>query len=411
MTTPTATQSRIRFPRLRPIDIKPYMNNGEPYFLLQDPLELNGGGLLVPQELAPLLSLCDGSQENGEKLSLALRLRFGIGCSPEEVDEFLAALDKALLLENERSAAASRAAQNRFREAPVREPTLAGLSYPEDPHELTKQLDEFVATASVDETLSIPARGIFSPHIDYPRGGHVYAHAWKAAAEAVQNAKLVIVIGTDHYGSDRFTLTRQSYATPYGVLPTRIDIVDELAQAIDEENAFRGELRHLREHSLELVAIWLHYIRQGRPVDLVPILCGSLHDCFVGPDPVTKSDIKRFLNVLTPYAQDPGTLVIASGDLAHVGPAFGGAPLTARERDSVREADEKLMGALSQGDADAFFASVSQINDKYNVCGITPGYLTLQLLGESRGRVLAYDSCSADSLDTSAVTICSATLE
>jgi len=36
--------------------------------------------------------------------------------------------------------------------------------------------------------------GIFSPHIDYPRGGLVYAHAWKAVEAAVQAAHLAILV-------------------------------------------------------------------------------------------------------------------------------------------------------------------------------------------------------------------------
>ncbi len=119
--------------------------------------------------------------------------------------------------------------------------------------------------------------GLLSPHIDYGRGGEVYAQIWKRAALAAREAELVILLGTDHYGSDLFSLTRQNYATPYGVLPTDTEIVDRLAAAIGEDAAYAGELRHRGEHSLELVAVWLHHMRAGKPVPLVPILTGSFH--------------------------------------------------------------------------------------------------------------------------------------
>ena len=168
-------------------------------------------------------------------------------------------------------------------------------------------------------------RGIFSPHIDYARGGPVYARTWQAGMEAANDAELVILIGTDHYGSDLFTLTRQSYATPFGLLPTALDVVDDLAQAVGVEAAYAGELRHLREHSLELVAVWLQHARRGRPVALVPVLVGGLHGFFGnGSSPAADSRIRAFVETVQRHASSQKTLIVASGDLAHVGPAFGG---------------------------------------------------------------------------------------
>jgi len=63
---------------------------------------------------------------------------------------------------------------------------------------------------------------LVSPHIDYARGGPVYAHVWK------------------------LTLTRQHYATPFGVLPTAREVVETLAGAMGAETAFAGELYHSR---------------------------------------------------------------------------------------------------------------------------------------------------------------------
>ena len=139
----------------------------------------------------------------------------------------------------------------------------------------------------------------------------------------------MILLGTDHYGSDLFSLTRQNYATPYGVLPTDTTIVDQLAAAIGEEAAYAGELRHRGEHSLELVAVWLHHMRAGEPVPVVPILTGSFHPFM--EDGMEPQDDETVRDVLADAAlrrwQGKRVLVIASGDLAHVGPAFGGRPL------------------------------------------------------------------------------------
>ena len=60
--------------------------------------------------------------------------------------------------------------------------------------------------------------------------------------------------------------------------PPPSPIVEQLAEAIGEDKAFAGELYHTREHSIELVVTWLHHMREGRPVELVPILTGGFHD-------------------------------------------------------------------------------------------------------------------------------------
>ncbi len=248
--------------------------------------------------------------------------------------------------------------------------------------------------------------GLLSPHIDYGRGGAVYAHAWKRVALAARQAELVILLGTDHYGGDLFTLTRQNYATPYGVLPTDVALVDQLASVIGEEAAFAGELRHRGEHSLELVAVWLHHMRAGRPVPVVPILTGSFHPFMMnGATPASDPTIAAVLEQLRAAMAGKRTLIVASGDLAHVGPAFGGAPLDGDARRVLRQDDDALIAAMRAGDAARFFGAIRQVQNANNVCGVAPIYLTLRLLGKCRGAQAGYAICPADAENTSVVTV------
>src|SRR5690606_22699686 len=171
-------------------------------------------------------------------------------------------------------------------------------------------------------------RAIISPHIDYPRGGKVYSKVWQRAKTAVLEADLVIILGTDHNGGlGTFTLTRQPYATPYGVLPTDTDLVDELAAAIGEEAAFAEELHHRKEHSIELSAVWLHYLYQQAGIDpkpMVPILCGSFHHFVMnGAHPAQDDLLGTAVTTLQRATADKKVLIVASVDFAHVGPAFG----------------------------------------------------------------------------------------
>lgn len=396
------------YPKLRPLDVRPLLHEEEPYLLLRDPQQLSQHQLLVPQPLGAVLAWCDGRHDIPAMVQ-AFERRYGMALPEESVGELLAALDTAFMLDNERAAAAQAAARAAFRAEPFRPPALAGPSYPAAEKELWRLLQDYLEEAAEVEPLAVDwARpvGLLSPHIDYARGGAVYAQVWKRAAAAAREAGLVILLGTDHYGADLFTLTKQNYATPYGVLPTDTAIVDQLAAAIGEDAAYAGELRHRGEHSLELVAVWLHHMRAGAPVPVVPILTGSFHPLLGnGSSPGDHPPIREVLAVLRGAMAGRRTLVIASGDLAHVGPAFGGRPLTAAGRQRLAVADEKLVAAMRAGDSEAFFATIRGVNNHNNVCGVAPIYLTMQLLDNLPGEQWGYATCPADDQDTSVVTV------
>lgn len=99
------------------------------------------------------------------------------------------------------------------------------------------------------------------------------------------------------------------------------------------------------------------------------------------------------------------TLIVASGDLAHVGPAFGGASLDHAGRHAIACADDALIAAMRAGDATGFFGAIRATQNQYNVCGVAPIYLALRLLGASRGEQAGYAVCPADAHDTSVVTV------
>ena len=399
------------YPKLRPLDIRPQAHNGQPYFVLRDPLQLSDKMLLVPQPLAAVLPFCDGTRD-AHDVATAFSQHYGVRLDTATVEELLAAMDNALLLENEHSTAAHRYMLEQYRQAPFRPPLLAGQGYPGQAHQLRSLLESYLDVARRDlngyanRGPSGAPFGLLSPHIDYPRGGAVYAQVWAKAVEEIRQADLAILIGTDHYGNDPFTLTHQSYATPYGTLPTAKQVVNQLAGVIGDEAAFAGELRHRGEHSLELVAVWLHHMRNGKPCELVPILVGSLHRfIYDNSSPATDATIHEVLDALRNAMEGRRAVVIASGDLSHVGPAFGGKPLDAACREAVQADDKDIIAQMQAGNAEGFFSSIRTVRDRNNVCGVTPIYLTMRLLGDIKGEQAGYATCPADEEDTSAVTV------
>jgi len=382
--------------------------------LLRDPLQLSDSAIAVPRTLGPLLALMDGTRDEGA-LEAALQVRYGLRLAPGLLGRLITDLDASFLLQDERFRAAKSEALQAYRQAPHRPMTVDGSSFARDGASVAARLQ-----AMIDALPSMPVsqmagntRGVISPHIDYDRGGPVYAEVWTAAAEAAAQAELVILFGTDHFGSDRsLTLTRQSYETPWGVLPTDSALVDVLAEAIGVEDAYAEELHHRREHSIELVAVWLHHVRHGRSVPVVPILCGSFAAFIAGDgDPATHETYKLALNVLREAMDTRCTLVVAAADLAHMGPAFGDAHcLDSIRRAQLRRADERLLSAVFSGDAQAFFDQLKAERDRRHVCGLPPIYLLLRLLDGARGEAAGYSLCPADSQGHSYVSIAGAIL-
>ncbi len=393
------------YPTLRSgLDFQPVTQAGQPHFLLRDPLALSEQSLLVPQPLGAVLALCDGTVENAAALSAAAAIRYGLNISPPVVEALLAALDEACLLENQAYAQARRRALERYHAAPFRPPASAGHAYPADAAELRRLLEGYLQAAGPGR----PAPGVcglLSPHIDYDRGGAVYAQVWRQAARAAEQADLAVILGTNHFGDEGLlALTRQSYATPYGVLPTDLDVVDRLAEALGPE-VFEGELFHGGEHSVELAAVWLHHMRGGRPCALLPVLCGSLERHVDSGAPEAATLLETFVNTLKAATAGRQVLVVAAGDLAHVGPAFSGAPQDAAARARLTAADQTLLRLMEQGEAAGFRGAIERESNRYNVCGAAPIYLALRLLEPVRGRRTGYMHCPADDAGTSVVSI------
>jgi AmmeMemoRadiSam system protein B len=398
-------------PKLRNLELHLVTQSGQQGILVQDPLRLANRSVFLPMSLAPLLELCDGTRDDGA-LRASLAVRAGVQIGPSMLEKVLAQLDEALLLDNERFSQAYAIALREFRTATMRTPTLAGRGYPADPDALKARLDSYLASPDQrDVQAGAPdseIRGLVSPHIDYDRGGPVYAGVWKEVAAAIRVADLVIIFGTDHIGGARLTFTHQRYATPWGVIPTANGLVDRIARALGPEAAFGTELHHRTEHSVELAVIWLHYMLGERECQLVPVLCGGFEPFVEGNgSPVQDPELDTALDILRDAASSQRTLVVAAGDLAHVGPAFGDAhAVDIFEKARHRTADEQLMASICQGEEEGVLQLVRDERDRRRICGLPAIYMALRLLGETAGKVTGYAQCPADQNGQSFVSIC-----
>lgn len=395
-------------PKLRVVDFQPVYFQGRQMWFLRDPLNLSQNQIIVPYEMTPLFPYLDGTK-NSTDIHHAFCQASGENVPIKIIIDAIDQLDNAFLLDNERARNAIAAQLKSYRALPYRPLSLAGHGYPEDADELTVYLDSF-SSGTQKRSASWQGRGIVSPHIDYQRGGPVYAQVWHQAADAVASAELIIILGTDHNGNpNKITLTRQAYATPYGTLPIDEQIVDILSDG--QASVFEDEIHHRDEHSIELSAVWLHYTLRKKGIEskpMIPILIGSFHHYLGnGSHPRSNGQINQFLKNLHKIATNKKVLVVSSVDLAHIGPNFGD-PFTiqSKQKTDQKKYDSQLMESALKGDADAWFNNIASVQDRHRICGFSPTYLLLRYLGATNGTQIAYDQCPADEDNTSIVSIC-----
>ncbi|MBM4444993.1 MAG: AmmeMemoRadiSam system protein B, partial [Chloroflexi bacterium] len=229
------------------------------------------------------------------------------------------------------------------------------------------------------------------------------------AAASAREAELMVILGTDHIGREGgITLTRQQYQTPWGIVHTDDAALDEVSEALGGDEAFREELHHRGEHSIEAALIWLHHLVGERTFRILPVLCGSFRS-FIdgGGSPSNGASVSAATAALRRIASRRRTLVVAAADLAHVGPAFGDRlPIDVAGRAKLAGQDQRLMGSLLQGSAEAFFEEIRAEGDQRRICGLPPIYMALSVLPRVSGEIIDYAQCPASDDGGSLVSIC-----
>jgi AmmeMemoRadiSam system protein B len=204
-----------------------------------------------------------------------------------------------------------------------------------------------------------------------------------------------IVLGTVHTSITRpFALTRKAFETPLGPAEVDEECLEALLTRVGNRY-FDDEFAHRGEHSIEFQGVFLrHATPAHRPVRIVPILCGSFHRFVEDRRPPQDGDeVEEFLAAVRETLRALGgrTVVLASADLAHIGPQFGESrPVTPGRLREVEEADRQMLASVETGDAEGFFRAVAKDGDRRHICGLPPIYGMLRILAGQRGRLLRY---------------------
>jgi AmmeMemoRadiSam system protein B len=401
------------YPRMRPLVLMPVSDGQRELLLVSDPLGVVRQQPVLSIESLPMLQLLDGSTSLADITAAVMRENKDLRVA-SMVREFVAQLDAMLLLDSPRFQRALQALRDAYHPLEIRPAALEGVSYPADREELEAFLDgHFVSATTMREQASQPAaaptslpRAILAPHLDPRRAGPVIARAFLEIGAEVATPLRIVVLGTGHsLLTDSFALTRKHFETPLGKATCDTTFVDCVASRLGEA-AYRGELAHRDEHSIEFQVLYLQHRLRGRPFTIVPILCGGFHALL--DDQITPRESPEFealIEAVHDAQRQLGgrTVYVAGVDLSHVGPRFGDPPIDERVKQETEAIDRAALDAAMRGDADSWFGAIAAEDDRTRICGFAPTYALLRLADLRDGRLLRYEQ--SDETDGSAVTM------
>jgi AmmeMemoRadiSam system protein B len=334
---------------------------------------------------------------DGERTLLQIRdelikVTGGLAIPLDTISSLVSGLDEALFLDSPRF-------YDRIG-GPVRKPSCLGC-YDPDPVKMREQFTKLFTApggpglpqTNAPKSPHGKLRAALLPHMDFVRGNVTYGWGFKELIEQT-DASLFVIVGTSHYSPYRFTLTRQNFETPLGVVATDQPFIDRL-EAEYGEGLFEDPFAHFPEHSIELEVVLLQFLLEGkRPFRIVPLLTGSYHDCVEEKtNPADVPDIARMVTALRTVeaaCAEPVCYLI-SGDLAHIGPKFGDERKAEGQwLDESRKQDDAIAQQIEAADPNAYFRTIAAESDARRICGLPPTWLTLSTIKPKVGKVLHY---------------------
>lgn len=387
-----------RLPALRAIDVVPIRRpTGEMALALRDPTQLSPQTLVISPAGYLVLMHLDGRHSVAD-VQAAYRTHAGWDISEAEVGNVVRALDEALLLAGPRAEAALAQRRADYAAAPVRD---SRANHPA-PGPLRQEIETMIRRGVAAPVRDV--RGIMAPHLDYARGAPCYADAY-ATLGTSPPADRFVILGTNHSGCARSAVaTRKDFATPLGLAPVDREFLRRLESRLGYDLCLH-EADHQVEHSIELQVHILQVLLDGRPFEIVPILCpdvvgpsGTLPADGEGPD---LGDVAVAIGELA-AGDVRRTVIIAAADLSHVGQRFGDdEPTTTAFLEAVAKSDRALLELLEQRREDEFVAELRASQNKTRICSSGCIYALLRALPNHPCRILGYHQAADLESETS----------
>lgn len=388
------------------LEALPVEHSGRRMVLLRDRLGYCDDSLIISPQLATLLAQMNGQNSLRDLQAYYMRMT-GEMLFTEQLQGILDKLDEHLFLENERFLHAAMEAVAHFQRDPVKRMQFAGKSYPENSDSLRQQLELYFRGESPDQPESNARSheqggrkrllGLVAPHIDIQAGGECFALAYKAAGEAI-SPESWIVLGTGHEPVDNyFALTCKDFETPLGTIHHDRECCS-LLQRLSPRDVMASEYNHQREHSVEFQAVFLAYTQPRARI--VPILCSFSPEDWESDRPYIDemAEILRKLPLLV--GRPVG--IIASVDLAHIGPRYGDAfkPHAGTVTEHL-SADRNLLESLERCDAASFMEKLRRERNRRRICGAASLYMLARVMeGRGHGVLLQHTHATVDHVNS-----------
>lgn len=155
----------------------------------------------------------------------------------------------------------------------LREATVSGIFYPEDPRELEAEVDRYLESPLNADFACLPQStlAIVSPHAALAYSGDLAALAWKSLRG--RSLKTIVILSPLHRATDSaiYLAEADQFATPLGLIPVNTRAIEDL---LDCSTAFsKNDIPHFEEHGIEMQLPFMS--RLYPKASLVPILLAS----------------------------------------------------------------------------------------------------------------------------------------
>lgn len=364
---------------------------------------------------------------NGERDLDAIVKAVGRGLSIEVLQQFIAQLDDAGLIEGptfeqmlatmraefDKSANLPPASSAAIADALVMQSEGEGATDEQKkelgPAKLRGALDAWMKQTldpAPDPSFDALPKAVVAPHLDYWRGWLNYAHVY-GRLRVVDKPDRVVILGTNHFGQGTGVVAcDKGYETPLGVCQVDRAFLDLVSNKLGKENAGKmlaDRYDHEREHSIELHIPWIQQVFGGADGAGTPKVVG-----FLVHDPVQNNGesydgnglgLLPFVEALKAAIDEaPGrTLIVASADFSHVGKSFGDnqpimgeSPEAEQFRQKVLTHDQEMLALLEAGKAEELVSSMAWQQNPTRWCSVGNLVAMLKATGATSVKRLNY---------------------
>ncbi len=363
-------------PKLRPIRgfaAQGQSPDGKPVQILglADARQISEKVVFTAPAVQAILPLMDGNREIDQIVQ-----HIGRGLTHEMMQQLIAQLDQAALLEGPTFDALLAKTRREFDESPMLPPAASAAfadslvdsvykgkatdeqKAAEGPKRVREIFDQWISKVLEKEdkpSFDDLPRAIVAPHIDYGRGWMNYAVVF-GRMRVCDRPDRVIILGTNHFGMGTGVVgCDKGFTSPLGDCPIDTQLVDRLRAKLGD-NLFAHRFDHEHEHSIELQIMWIQHIFGTGDGGSYPKVFGALiHDPAVANGDSYNGEGVSLLAFVAALKEAisalPGrTLIISSADLSHCGPAFGDPkplsgddPETEAARNTVLQHDMQML--------------------------------------------------------------------